>query len=63
MTVEPIRCMAPHPANPLRPCRGILTRAVIGTVEASRGTDPPPGCNEVRCERCGLRYVICPTAR
>lgn len=63
MTSEPIRCTAPHPVSPSRLCNAWLTNAVRDSVKVSRGADPPPGCNELRCPRCGVRYVVCPAER
>lgn len=61
-TAHPIRCPMPHPSDPGRVCNAVLTRAVPGTVEVKQGSEPPPGCNEVLCARCGTRYVVCARA-
>lgn len=56
---EPIRCVAPHPDDPRRPCNARLFDAVPGTVDVREGDTPPPGCTAQECWRCGAKYVAC----
>lgn len=59
MPATPIRCTARHPDDPQRECRAWLLNAVPDSVDVHQNGDPPPGCVQVRCPRCGARYVVC----
>lgn len=60
MTLQEIRCTAPHPDNPFRSCRAKLAKVVPGSVAAERGNLPPAGGSVLSCWRCGTEWVVTP---
>lgn len=58
--IRPVRCTAPHPQKPGAMCNARLADVVERTVETRAGGPLGPGAVEVKCPRCGTRYVLRP---